>query len=136
MWSLFALVVVILLLAFASASQQNPDWSRPPVLPMERSHDARGSFSSTDAVVTDYTTFNRVVFKDWSVVTGWRFARSGDTTPTNQYCYLETANSVGKQTFDIEVRPAGVREQRPDVLIPGLDDAGWQAAAARCQWHP
>lgn len=136
LWLLFALVAVILLYAFASASHQNSDWLRPSVLSMEPNHVARGSLNDMDGVMTDYTTFNRVAFKDWSVVTGWKFARNGDASPSDQYCYLEVANPVGKQSYNIETRPAGVREQRPDALIPGLDDVGWQEATTKCQWHP
>ena len=132
-WSLI-LFALTSLLVLALMPWKNVDWSRP-LIPLGQSDAMQTARSSTEAVVTDYTTFNRVAFRNWSVVTGWNFARNGDTSPTAQYCYLEVATSVGRQSYNIESRPARVREQRPDVLIPGLDDTGWQDAATRCQWH-
>lgn len=126
---------LILLFMLALASRKNADWSRLSAASMGQSDVVQRTGGSTEAVVTDYTTFNRVAFKDWSVVTGWNFARNGDISPTAQYCYLEISTSVGRQTYNIEGHPAGAPEQRPDVLIPGLDDAGWREAATKCRWH-
>jgi hypothetical protein len=68
-------------------------------------------------------------------VTGWNFARNGDAKPVYQYCYLELSTRVSKERYDIESRPGIGRQKRPDVLIPGMDDAVWSEAATKCRWH-
>lgn len=46
-----------------------------------------GSAGET-AVVTNFTIFKSVPYKGGSVVTGWRFASSGERRPSAQYCYF------------------------------------------------
>src|SRR4051812_8974557 len=43
--------------------------------------------SSKAAVVTNYTVFKTVQYKDGQVITGWTFASNEETAPNAQYCY-------------------------------------------------
>lgn len=141
---LFAVVAFIMLFSLIIGVGRSVDWSglaRAPAMAGRIANGAVGggtpaASGGASKVVTDFTTFNTVQYGDWRVVTGWRYARSADTVPTRQYCYMEKDTEGGRLSYNIENRGAGgsVTLPKPDALIPGLTDAVWKEAATKCHW--
>jgi hypothetical protein len=80
-------------------------------------------------VVTQYTIFKTVAFEKGSVVTGWRFDNSNQTTPANQYCYYdEPANDKTHFRIDLGENGKMINNLKPRV---SLDPT---AAFGNCNW--
>ena len=134
---LFGIIAVAMLIALIEAPPPGARPINPAATGTEPGAVANGRVGTggTERVVTDYTTFNTVVYRSWKVVTGWRFADSRATQPNHQYCYLEVLTTGGQQMYDVEERAPVRRHAMPEALIPGLDKAAWDEAATKCVWH-
>lgn len=149
---LITLAVIFVLFAIANALDasnkrmltQAPDVGNVPLMLRDKT---AGTPTGTgpvatgtggEAVVADFIKFNYIKFEDWSVVTGWRFARSSDAVPTYQYCYISIDMPTGKLRHEIAEQhgPAGRSWMtRPAALIPGLTEERWSQAGNNCQWY-
>ncbi|WP_426959103.1 hypothetical protein [Muricoccus radiodurans] len=88
-------------------------------------------------VVTNYVLFHRVAHEPgMSVVTGWRFASSGDRGPANQFCYLELpTDGTADRQVSVASRPTEpIRPLPPAAAEAGLDAMGWEAVHRKCNW--
>lgn len=134
---LLGMAAVAMLIALIEAAWRNANSTSPASMGIGPGVVANGTAATggTEKVVTDYTTFNTVTHRSWKVVTGWRFADSRATQPNHQYCYLEVPATGGQQTYTIEERAPVRRHDMPEALIPGLGQAAWDEAAAKCVWH-
>ena len=130
---LLGTVAIVLLIALLEAASRNAH-STNPAAPGAPANGTAGT-GGAEKVVTDYTTFNTVVYRSWKVVTGWKFANSRTTQPDLQYCYLEVLTPGGQQSYTIEERVPVGRHDMPKALIPGLDKAAWEEAATKCVWR-
>lgn len=149
---LVMLAVVFLLLVIANALDANnrraltlsPEAGNVPLVLRDKT---AGTSTETGSVTTgtggqtvviNFTKFSFVKFQDWSVVTGWRFARSGDAIPHYQYCYMEIDMPTGKVRHELaeQYGPTGRSWMtRPAALIPGLTEELWSQAGNQCQWY-
>lgn len=134
---LLGMAAVAMLIVLIEAAWRDANLTSPAVMGTGPGVVANGTATTggTEKVVTDYTTFNTVTYRSWKVVTGWRFANSRATQPSHQYCYLEVPATGGQQSYTIEERAPVRRHDMPEALIPGLGQAAWDEAAAKCVWH-
>ncbi|HEY4252553.1 MAG TPA: hypothetical protein VGM87_15175 [Roseomonas sp.] len=129
-----AVGMIVLFIAAANSGRGNlaPSYPTPPMTPPTVPGGQAGVRR-----ITNYTTFNRVDWRDGVVVTGWNFRHNGDATPVDEYCYFEGRERGGTQyTFNIELRPVLGRQPIPDGLRETWSQADWNEAAGHCQWHP
>jgi hypothetical protein len=101
-----------------------PSVSTPPV---NGTHAA----SSKLPLITNFTVFKSVPFGKGTVMTGWVFLSSAQTSPTHQYCYYTA--SLETPGFDISIDIGDDGElDTPKTLPNGFDI---NAAFDRCTWY-
>jgi hypothetical protein len=81
-------------------------------------------------LITNFTVFKNVPFGKGTVMTGWVFLSSAQTSPTHQYCYYTA--SLETPGFDISIDIGDDGElDTPKTLPNGFDI---KAAFDRCTW--
>ncbi len=134
---LLGIIAVVVLFGLIEAATRNVHPTSSTMALRNPSEVANGTaaMGGIESVVTDYTTFNTVLYRSWKVVTGWNYANSRVAQPDRQYCYLEVPTMGGRQAFSIEERNPVEQHDIPQALVPGLNKTAWDEAATKCVWH-
>ena len=100
----------------------------PPTISVPQAVPQRSG--SRAPTITNFTVFKTVPFDKGTVVTGWNFLTSSQTSPTEEFCYYtEHAETPG---VNLDLRLGNNRKPETPKTVPKNFDTG--AAFNRCVW--
>lgn len=104
--------------------------------PLDPQSSVAPASAPSESVVTNYTTFHRVPFREGAVVTGWNYVDSRATLPDGQYCYYVRANRASSvdYKFDLQTHGSPPLPYPADSTNLDLSPAEWRQAQAKCHW--
>ena len=116
--------------------------SRPEPMPIfpNLPQTTNGSISNSasndikEKPVINYTIFNSVKWKNYTVVTGYKYNSNNDSVPNSQYCYLEIPSLNESESRTIHLANSGIGKLYPLSGTQGFASYELNDALNSCVW--